>query len=344
MGHQTMIARFITSTMEQPLVTSYLFTQLQRKWRQFRNCQILKLLVLALLSFSLISACNWNSSENKSSIANCRPIQHAMGKTCVSPNLKRVVVMAGTEIELVVSLGVMPVGAAIGPAPNFIKERLEGVKDVSWPEPNLETILSLKPDIILSTKGRVGQIYEQLSRIAPTVLTEFRNSYQWKSELRLFAKALGKTERAEQILNDYHQRAQKLERQLGEPEDRPEVSVVDVRPGGIYPGEKNSFSGSVLEDAGLPRPSSQDHEDKINAGISMESIEAIDGDVMFIYAYGGSGAESTLTELKANPLWSKLEVVQRDQVYEVPEYWIGRGPISANLILDDLFKYLIKDS
>jgi len=333
MGHQMTIAGFTNSIMKQPFL---------KMWRQFRNCQILKLLLLALLSFSLISACNGDTAENKSVTANCRPIQHAMGETCVPAEPERVVVMAGTEIELVVGLGVMPVGAAIGPAPDFIKDRLAGVKDVGWPEPNLETILSLKPDVILSTTGRVGQIYEQLSRIAPTVLTEFKNSYQWKSELRLFAKALGKTERAEQILNDYYQRTKQLKAQLGEPEERPEVSVVDVRAESISLGVKNSFSGSVLEDAGIPRPPSQDEKRNIST-ISLESIEAMDGDVMFLYTYGGSGAESTLADLKAHPLWSKLDVVQRDRVYEVPGYWIGRGPISANLVLDDLFKYLIQE-
>jgi len=65
---------------------------------------------------------------------------------------------------------------------------------------------------------------------------------------------------------------------------------------------------------------------------------------MFLWIYGAGGEESALAELKAQPLWSKLDVVQRDRVYEVPEYWIGSSPISANLILDDLFKYLVKDS
>jgi len=329
--------------MKQLFVAIGLSARWQKIGKKFRNCQILKLLVLALLSFSLIAACNGDTSQNGSSTVDCRPIQHAMGETCVPPEPERVVVMAGTEIELVVGLGVTPVGASTRPAPEFMKERLEGVTNVGWPEPNLETILSLKPDLILSTKARVGQIYDQLSRIAPTVLTDVRNSHKWKSELRLFAKALSKTERAEQIISDYQQRTKRLEAQLGKPQQKPEVSVVNVRPERIILELKDSFSGAVLQDAGLPRPPSQDEKGGMK-DITLENIEAMDGDVMFLYTYGGSGAESTLAELKADPLWSKLDVVQRDQVYEVPGYWIGRGPISANLILDDLFKYLVKES
>jgi len=250
--------------------------------------------------------------------------------------------MAGTEIEPVVALGIMPVGASLGPAPDFMQERLEGVKDVGWPEPNLETILSLKPDVILSTKGRVGRIYDQLSDIAPTILAQ-GGSDNWKGDFQLFAEALGKTERAEQLMSEYQQRTQRLEAQLGDPQNRPEVSVVNVRVGRIIIYLKDTFCGLVLQDAGLPRPPTQDEKGGFKE-ISLESLEAVEGDMMFLWTYGAGGEESALAELKAQPLWSKLDVVQRDQVYEVPEYWIGSGPISANLVLDDLFKYLVEKS
>jgi len=328
--------------MKQMLVPTGLLTQWQKMWRQLRNARILKLLVLALLSFSLAAACHGDNSQNTNSKANCRSIQHEMGESCVPPEPKRVVVMAGTEIEPVVALGVMPVGASTRPAPDFMKERLEGVKNVGWPEPNLETILSLKPDVILSTTSRVEQIYDQLSQIAPTVLAQ-GGSDNWKSDFQLFAKALGKTDKAQQLMSEYQERTEQLEEQLGTPQNRPEVSVVNVRVGRIIIYLKDTFCGLVLQDAGVPRPPTQDETGGFME-ISLEGIEAADGDVMFLWTYGAGGEESALADLKAEPLWSKLDVVQRDQVYEVPEYWIGSGPISANLILDDLFKYLVEKS
>ncbi|PSB23096.1 iron-siderophore ABC transporter substrate-binding protein, partial [filamentous cyanobacterium CCP2] len=42
------------------------------------------------------------------------------------------------------------------------------------------------------------------------------------------------------------------------------------------------------------------------------------------------------------PLWSTLSAVQQGRVYEVPGYWIGDGPIAANAVIDDLFKYLVE--
>ncbi|MEH2076321.1 MAG: hypothetical protein V7K57_18310 [Nostoc sp.] len=40
------------------------------------------------------------------------------------------------------------------------------------------------------------------------------------------------------------------------------------------------------------------------------------------------------------PIWSKLKAVQNKQVYNVN--WNVGGPIGANRIIDDLFKYLVK--
>ena len=71
-----------------------------------------------------------------------------------------------------------------------------------------------------------------------------------------------------------------------------------------------------------------------------------DGDVIFVWAGDWQGenvlqAQTAWQQLKADPLWSKLDAVQQGKVYDVPGYWLSVGPISANLILDDLFKYLV---
>jgi len=51
-------------------------------------------------------------------------------------------------------------------------------------------------------------------------------------------------------------------------------------------------------------------------------------------------AATQLQAVQADPLWRQLQAVQAGRVYQVPSYWIGSGPIAANAILDDLFKYL----
>jgi iron complex transport system substrate-binding protein len=84
----------------------------------------------------------------------------------------------------------------------------------------------------------------------------------------------------------------------------------------------------------------QDHWDLF------EEAEA-DSDVIFLWtgentAAAKQEAEQKLANLKADPLWRQLNAVQKNKVYQVPSYWIGSGPIAANQVIDDLFKYLVE--
>jgi iron complex transport system substrate-binding protein len=81
--------------------------------------------------------------------------------------------------------------------------------------------------------------------------------------------------------------------------------------------------------------------------ISQEVLSQVDGDVLFVWtaeneAGANQEAQKKLEKLQSDPLWKTLNVVQKNKVYFVPSYWIGSGPIAANAILDDLFKYLVE--
>ena len=74
-------------------------------------------------------------------------------------------------------LQVKPVGAVESivekPWYLYIREQMEGVTSVgAETQPNLEEIIALQPDLIIATKSRHEQIYDQLSAIAPTVVEE----------------------------------------------------------------------------------------------------------------------------------------------------------------------------
>mgnify|MGYP005839995481 CR=1 FL=1 len=79
--------------------------------------------------------------------------------------------------------------------------------------------------------------------------------------------------------------------------------------------------------------------------ISPELLSLADGDVIFIWTAENESelnqnAAEKLKELQNNPLWQQLKAVQQGRVYQVPSYWIGSGPVAADLVINDLFKYL----
>ncbi|MFO7172935.1 MAG: iron-siderophore ABC transporter substrate-binding protein [Bacillota bacterium] len=272
-----------------------------------------------------------------------RKVKHALEEIEVPAHPQRVVVLDTGELDIALALGVKPVGAVIADAesgfPAYLKDQVEGIQRVGTiAQPDLETIAALQPDLILTNVLRHEKIYDQLKQIAPTVVGVRPN--RWKENLKLYAEALGKAEEAERLLQEYEARLAEFRERMGDRLASTRVSLVRSMPDHARIYLHDSFSGSIIRDAGLPRPPAQDKEG-IFERVSEERIPDLDGDVMFVFYYGREKGDS-LAPLQKNPLWSQLQVVQQGRVYEVDDgHWgLGLGPIAARLVVDDLFRYL----
>ncbi|NEE48630.1 ABC transporter substrate-binding protein, partial [Streptomyces sp. SID8455] len=80
--------------------------------------------------------------------------------------------------------------------------------------PNLEAIAGLKPDLILTSKIRHGDKYAELSKIAPTVMTE-NTGYPWKENFQVHAEALNKKAEAKMVTDDYAEHVADVTKALG---------------------------------------------------------------------------------------------------------------------------------
>lgn len=276
--------------------------------------------------------------------AGTRLVKHAMGETQVPANPQRVVVLDMGELDMALALGVTPVGYATytldQPLPAYLADRAGAMQRVGTVnEPNLETITALKPDLILSNKVRHEKVYGQLSQIAPTVLAE-QVGAGWKDSFRVVADALGKAAEAEQLMQRYRQRLEDFRGQMGSRLAQTQVSLVRSFPNEVRIMMKASFMGTIVQDAGLPRPPAQD-KDVFMERATEERIPDLDGDVMFLM-YWNRGTGEQLSRLTGSPLWAQLGVVQQGRVYEVDdETWgTGLGPMAADRVVGDLFKYL----
>ncbi|MET9972718.1 iron-siderophore ABC transporter substrate-binding protein, partial [Streptomyces sp. NPDC006356] len=274
-----------------------------------------------------------------------RTIEHAMGETVLKSQPKRVVVLDVGELDNVVSLGIKPVGLAPTEGspelPSYLK------KDAGTPENvgtinnlNLEAIAGLKPDLILGSQLRAADKYDELSQIAPTVFS-IRPGFTWKENYLLNAAALDKTAEAKAKLAAYDKKVDALDAELGA--DKPTVSMVRYLPDGVIRLYANaSFIGTILKDAGIPRPKNQDIED-LAAEVSAENIDQADADYIFTGVYGDAKATDK-SRAQGNPLWKNLKAVKAGHAYDVPDetWYLGLGVTAADEVLGDLEKYLAK--
>lgn len=273
-----------------------------------------------------------------------RTLTHAMGKTELKSAPKRVVVLDVGEFDNVVSLGVKPVGYAPSEGdeaiPSYLKKNAGNPKNVGTINSlNLEAIAGLKPDLILGSQLRAADKYDQLSKIAPTVFS-IRPGFTWKENYLLNAAALDKTAKAKSQLDAYEKKAAKLGEDIGP--DKPTISMVRYLPDRIRLYAKASFIGTILEDAGLPRPKNQQIDD-LAAEISPEKIDEADADWIFTGVYGDPKATKRDTA-QSNPLWKNLKAVKEGRAKDVPDetWYLGLGVTAANLVLDDLRADLVK--
>ncbi|HIK06849.1 MAG TPA: iron-siderophore ABC transporter substrate-binding protein [Trichormus sp. M33_DOE_039] len=313
--------------------------------------------IVIFWSLLLAVACHRGGSlpvRDYTTNAACRQVEHAAGITCVPEKFERVVTLDAASLENAIALGIKPVGSVISDFSSYWQEHLTEVKNIGIGEPNLESILALKPDLILGLDYQ-QDIYNITSKIAPTALFKFESSGQWKEVFTNYSLALGKREVAETVMKNYYRRLEKFKQKMGNNLSKIKVSVVRIYPNNINIYLLDSFCGKVLQDAGLSRPESQNikeseaiklFDNPVQVSIGTELIEKADGDVIFIWTgqntrQGSETAKKNLEQLQSNPIWKNLKAVKENKVYLVPSYWIGSGMLAANAIVDDLFKYLI---
>lgn len=317
---------------------------------------VIRLSVVMVISLLVTIACNNNSPESTtsklaSSTEAYRLVKDAIATVKVPLNPQRIITLHGTALESVLALGEKPVGTVLNgkleTQPDFLRWQLNDVELLgAFSEPSLEKILLLQPDLILNLD--TTNIHSQLSQIAPVVVSKYDPANSWQPSLRLYASALGKSAMAEEIIANYHQRLSDLKTQLAQEPTPITVSVIRIYPDSITVYQSDSFSGSILKDAGISRPPLQS-QPGVQKLISQELISEADADVIFYWAYGddyyskSDRLEKSLNRLTSDPLWLQLKAVKQGKVYQVPDYWIGYGVLAANAVIDDLEKYLLKN-
>lgn len=264
-------------------------------------------------------------------------VTHAMGETRLPARPARVVVLDSPHLDALVALGTVPVGASVSSAgagfPPYLADRLTGTESTGLvAEPDLEAIVRLRPDLIIGSAVRHRALYEQLSRIAPTVFS-VGSGTDWEEQARVTADAVDARPRMEELLAGWRERAVTVGREIGAPGRT--ASIVRFRPESFRLYGPRSFSGSVLTAMGY------DLGDRAWNEYSMiesapELAGSIDGDVVFFTDRAqdpSSGSRAAVARL-----WGPLPAVRAGAVHEVDdETWmVGIGVLGAERIIDEV--------
>lgn len=293
-----------------------------------------------------LSACGaGETSGEKAAEEQAVTIEHAMGTTTIEGKPQRIVALDSSLADATLMLDKDLVGIATyrgysTDLPDYLGEDRENGADVATvgdiAAPSLEKIAALEPDLIVSIKVRHEAIYDQLSKIAPTIMPE-TSAHLFKDNLLMLGKAVGEKELAEQEIAAYEKSAKQVGDAINEKAGNPTISVTRFMDGPTRLYTRGTYSGVVLADAGLARTKIQD-TDEFAIDISEEKIADADADKVFVTTYEDEEgiAVKTKAAFERNPLWKPIAA----KVTEVDDTtWMTAVSLQgAYYILADLVK------
>ena len=312
---------------------------------------LLRHLALIVATGALVAGCGSGSTTVTSSPTAAtttadssfpRTVTHDKGTTEIPAQPQRIVALDNSLVEAVVLLKRPLMGGIssyrdLKGFPPYLGAAVKDTKEVGPMEsPDLEAIAALKPDLIVSATVRHDALYDELSKIAPTVFVKTTGP-QWQQNVTFLGEVLGAEDEAAATLAAYKQRAKKIGDAINAKAGSPTISIVRFLDGPTRLMQKATFIGSILSDARLSRPKSQDVDD-FALEVGEEEIRQADGDYIFVTSF--SGGKAAKERFERNPLWKQLQGVKAGNVHDVrDEIWMTSVSVQgADLVLDDLAK------
>lgn len=268
---------------------------------------------------------------------------------CVPEKLQHVVILDYFyNLGMALELDMPVVGAPLMAAPDIgLRERalavsVEDIGDAR--QPNLEKIISLKPDLIIGEAQFHGQFRDKMSKIAPTVLID---ATSWKDHFTILAQIAGQSEKANIMLKTYEDRISMIRSRV---RADVEVSVIRIALHGfhVYLDGPSSYAPyAVLREAGVKRTAYETvSDDTVLKRPDWEEIGALDGHILLYVVVAGNapGQDDALeASTVGNPFWQMLPAVQAKRAFRVDKSaWFGFNSIaSAHRILDDIEHFIL---
>ena len=202
-------------------------------------------ILIALALVGALAGCQESGFDESKETQRPLKVQHALDPltgTKVPGQAERPMALTDDTLGDTLALGVEPARAALPHAqvPEYMRPAARGVEVVApLTRRDLPATEALDPDLILGSKEGQGDLYDDLAKIAPTVMSE---GADWKLNLRLHGEALGRTNDSEELLIDWDNRLARVKKAIG----ARKFSVVLT--GGKAPGP---VGDSVLADLGI---------------------------------------------------------------------------------------------
>ncbi|GGW93783.1 ABC transporter substrate-binding protein [Streptomyces chartreusis] len=272
---------------------------------------------------------------------------------------KKVVGTEWHEVELLISLGVDPVGVADVKGYKTWDQAVplkNEPKDIGTRgEPSMDTIAALKPDLIVASTDLPPAAVKQLRKVAPVLEVRSASAAdpigQLTKNLDIIAEATGTGERAEKIKDAFDAKVTEGKKALADAGlDGAPVAFADgydiSNQVSIRPYTSGSLIGAVNEQLGLKNAWKVEGDKDYGLGTTdVEGLTKLGDDVRFAYIGndGDKGSTPFTDALAKDKVWTSLPFVKKGDVHRLPDgIWMFGGQESMGAYIDALVKELTK--
>ena len=278
-----------------------------------------------------------------SAFASAVTVKDAKGEFTLDKTPSRVVALEYSFVDALAQVGVSPVGVADD---NKVDRILPQVREkiAAWQsvgtrsQPSLEVIASLKPDLIIADPSRHTAVFEELKKIAPTVMFDSRHeSYQENLETaQKIGDLVGKTSEMKAKINEHNDYIANIAKNLGVQGKK--ASFGTSREDKFNIQNDNGYVGSFLTTLGFAP--TKLNSDQAFVEINLEQLVMEKPEYLFIAHYRD---ESIARKWEAEPLWKAIPAVKANHVYSVDsDMWArGRG-LEASKIMAKQIEDFVK--
>lgn len=278
-----------------------------------------------------------------SAFASAVTVKDAKGEFTLDKTPSRVVALEYSFVDALAQVGVSPVGVADD---NKIDRILPQVREkiAAWQsvgtrsQPSLEVIASLKPDLIIADPSRHTAVFEELKKIAPTVMFDSRHeSYQENLETaQKIGDLVGKSTEMKAKINEHNDYIANIAKNLGVQGKK--ASFGTSREDKFNIQNDNGYVGSFLTTLGFAP--TKLNSDQAFVEINLEQLVMEKPEYLFIAHYRD---ESIARKWEAEPLWKAIPAVKANHVYSVDsDMWArGRG-LEASKIMAKQIEGFVK--
>lgn len=278
-----------------------------------------------------------------STFASAVTIKDAKGEFTLDKTPSRVVALEYSFVDALAQVGVSPVGVAddnkVDRILPQIREKIAAWQSVGTrSQPSLEVIASLKPDLIIADPSRHTAVFEELKKIAPTVMFDSRHeSYQENLETaQKIGDLVGKSSEMKAKINEHNDYIANIAKNLGVQGKK--ASFGTSREDKFNIQNDNGYVGSFLTTLGFAP--TKLNSDQAFVEINLEQLVMEKPEYLFIAHYRD---ESIARKWEAEPLWKAIPAVKANHVYSVDaDMWArGRG-LEASKIMAKQIEGFVK--